>query len=104
MIKRNTFKQPVPIVTWAVQLPQGATKGRPLAAYKADGSSIEIDSWTFNEQGVLQVNFGIDPVSGDLEYEYQMQEPVVDPTNKPLVNIENNYGGVSVGTGNFPIQ
>lgn len=104
MIKRKTYQQATAAPTWSVQLPHGASKGRPLAAYAPDGSSIEIDSWNLDSQGVLKVDFGIDPVSGSLEYEYQEDESPVSDSNKPLVNIENNYGGVSVGTGSFPVQ
>lgn len=69
-------------------LPEGASKGRPLAAYGADGNSKEIDSWEFKED-VLHVNFGIDPVVGELEYEYQIEgdEPVVINGDGGVVNV-----------------
>lgn len=104
MIKRNTFKQNTASAAWNLQVPAGATKARPLAAYAPDGSSIEIDSWAFGSNGILSINFGIDPVQGELEYEYQVVDSVASESNKPLVNIENNYGGVNVGTGTFPVQ
>lgn len=101
MIKRDIYKQTTPSATWAVQVPTGGVKGRPLAAYGLDGSSIEIDSWSFDANGILHVNFGIDPVAGELVYEYQDQTTHDHVKDKPLVNIEHNYGGVNVGSDSF---
>lgn len=101
MIKRDVFKQNTPSATWSVQVPVGGTKGRPLAAYGLDGSSIEMDSWSFDANGALHVNFGIDPVAGELVYEYQTQDTHNHVKDKPLVNIEHNYGGVNVGSDTF---
>lgn len=102
MIKRETFKQETPEVVWNVSVPEGAYKARPLAAYGSDGNSKEIDSWSF-EDGILHVNFGIDPASGELEYEYLISgthQPIPE-VDKPLVNITNNYGGVNLDHGSF---
>lgn len=88
MIKRDNHKQEVAKVVWKVMLPEGSHKGRPLAAYGEDGNSLEIDSWAF-EDGVLHVNFGIDPMKGELEYEYQIKgdEPVVVSGDSGVVNV-----------------
>lgn len=88
MIKRDTHKQEVAKVVWNIVIPEGASKGRPLAAYGDDGNSKEIDSWSFDD-GVLHVNFGIDPVVGELEYEYQIEgdEPVVVSGDGGVVNV-----------------
>lgn len=72
MIKRDTHKQEISSVVWVIEIPEGATKGRPLAAYNESGNSIQIDSWSLENQ-ILTVNFGIDPVSGELLYEYQIE-------------------------------
>lgn len=88
MIKRDTHKQEVEKVVWKVMLPEGASKGRPLAAYGSDGNSKEIDSWEFKD-GILHVNFGIDPVIGELEYEYQVEDdgPIVVTGDGGIVNV-----------------
>lgn len=88
MIKRETHTQEVEKVVWKIMLPEGASKGRPLAAYGADGNSKEIDSWEFKE-GILHVNFGIDPVVGELEYEYQTEDegPIVVNGDGGVVNV-----------------
>lgn len=101
MIKRNVFKQTVPETTWVVSpLESNATMGRALAAYDAAGNSISWDSWEFKE-GKLHVNFGIDPVTGSLSYEYQLEDsPVIKES--PLVSINTNYGNIQVS--NDPIM
>lgn len=103
MIKRTNYKQETAETTWNVQLPEGATKGRPLAAYDAAGNSMEIDNWAFgSDDRILHVNFGIDPVAGELEYEYSINESQpIHEEDKPLVSITNNYGGVNLDHGSF---
>lgn len=96
MIKRDTLKQQDPVTLWQVSTPAGGRKGRPLAAYGTNGNSLEWDSWQY-ENGVLSVNFGIDPVSGELEFEYQndQPEPVTITGDGGTVNItvnQNNAG------------
>lgn len=99
MIKRGTHVQGVAASIWEVtNLPEGATKGRPLAAYDVNGNSIEIDSWEYSG-GTLQVSFGIDPVAGELEYEYQvMGDDVIINGNGGVINVtinQNNNGNNS---------
>lgn len=104
MIKRDTYIQENPAIVWAITAPEGASKVRPLAAYESNGDSREIDSWAF-EGGVLHVNFGIDPVAGSLEYEYQMEgnDQVVVSSNGNQVSITiNQYGGGTQSTPTFP--
>jgi hypothetical protein len=106
MIKRESFKvKPEDAnILWDVELPTGATKARPLAAYGPNGDSYEIDSWSFIN-GHLIVNFGIDPVSGELEYEYQVtgEDQIVVDTSGNTVSITiNQYGGGSQSTPSFP--
>lgn len=96
MIKRDTLQQQTAATLWQVSTPDGSRKGRPLAAYDDDGNSLEWDSWQY-EDGVISVNFGIDPVSGELEYEYQNDhtEPVTISGDGGTVNItihQNNAG------------
>ncbi|ARM71073.1 hypothetical protein pVco7_gp085 [Vibrio phage pVco-7] len=88
MIKRNTYIQEEEKVVWKIILPEGASKGRPLAAYGGDGNSKEIDSWEFKD-GTLHVNFGIDPIVGELEYEYQIEgdEPIVVDGEGGTINV-----------------
>lgn len=88
MIKRGSHSQSVAKIVWKIQIPEGASKGRPLAAYGEDGNSLEIDSWSF-ENGAIHVNFGIDPVVGSLEYEYQIEgdDPVVVSGDGGIVNV-----------------
>lgn len=99
MIKRGAFTQEVPSALWEVSmLPEGAMKVRPLAAYDTQGDSHGWDSWEY-QNGVLRVSFGVDPVAGALEYEYQVegQDPIV---------IDGNGGSISVviNQTNSPIQ
>lgn len=104
MIKRGTYPQTTPVNVWDVPVPEGAKKVRPLAAYGSNGDSLEIDSWSF-EQGVLHVNFGIDPVTGELEYEYQLDgnDSVIVDSNGNQVSITiNQYGGGDSSTPSFP--
>lgn len=90
MIKRGTFlvKPEDSSIIWNITVPEGSTKVRPLAAYDSTGDSHEIDSWSF-EEGHLLVNFGIDPISGELEYEYQVEtdDPVVIQGDGGIINI-----------------
>lgn len=96
MIKRTTYKQVEPEVVWAVTLPEGAVKGRPLAAYGDDGNSKEIDSWAL-EDNILYVNFGIDPVNGELEYEYQVEDDsIVIEGNGGIINVTINQNNPRV--------
>lgn len=88
MIKRDNHQQEVAKVVWKINIPEGGKKGRPLAAYGSNGNSLELDSWAF-EEGILHVNFGIDPVVGELEYEYQTEGD--DP-----VTVEGDGGSVYV--------
>ncbi|AHK11862.1 hypothetical protein CHOED_02 [Vibrio phage CHOED] len=95
MIKRGLHPQTTALNVWSVGMPDGSRKGRPLAAYDTNGDSLEIDSWSL-ENDVLHVNFGIDPVAGELEYEYQVEgnENVVVDTSGNQVSITiNQYGG-----------
>lgn len=90
MIRRDTFVQATPQTVWQVTPPTGSKKGRPLAAYDADGNSIEWDSWQF-EDGTLHVSFGIDQNAGELEFEYQDDEqPVTVSSDGGVVNITVN--------------
>lgn len=100
MIKRETLKVTTPQSNWEVMLPQGAYKARPLAAYDVNGDSHQWDSWSYIDNRLL-VSFGVDTVAGELEYEYQIDKTVVEDKDKPLVNIEANYGGVNIGSGIF---
>lgn len=105
MIKRGTYKVPAesPQALWEVTLPQGASKGRPLAAYDHQGSSHPWDSWEF-EDGVLRVSFGVDPLAGELEYEYQLEgsDTVVVDTSGNQVSITINQYGGGPSTPTFP--
>lgn len=97
MIKRGSFmvKPEDAAILWNVELPTGATKARPLAAYDSTGDSHEIDSWSLVDNHLL-VNFGIDPIAGELEYEYQLEgnDPIVIDGNGNSVSITiNQYGG-----------
>lgn len=105
MIKRGTLKQAVPSSLWEVlDFPQGAKKVRPLAAYDADGDSHDWDSWEFQD-GKLRVSFGVDPLAGELEYEYQVEgndQVVVDSNGNQVSITINQYGGGSQSTPSFP--
>lgn len=95
MINRGTFTQIASSAVWVVDFQAEWSKGRPLAAYDADGNSLEIDSWVF-EDNKLKVNFGIDPVLGSLEYEYQLEgesNVVVDSVGNQATITINQYGG-----------
>lgn len=97
IIKRETHKQVDPLILWDITLPEGASKGRPLAAYDENGNSHEWDSWAL-EANHLFINFGIDPVAGELEYEYQVEgdEPIVIGHDGNNVTITvNQYGGAA---------
>lgn len=98
MIKRGTFTKDVPGSIWEVsELPQGASKVRPLAVYDVNGDSHDWDSWEFQEE-VLRISFGVDPVAGELEYEYQVEgdDPIIIDGNGNQVSITiNQYGGGS---------
>lgn len=97
MIKRDTLVQATTDTVWQVTVPDGAFKGRPLAAYDANGDSIEWDSWQF-DAGVLRVNFGIDPVVGELEYEYQGDtQPITDTSV-----ITSDGGVVNITVNQYP--
>ncbi|WPH64041.1 hypothetical protein vBVpP1_40 [Vibrio phage vB_VpP_1] len=97
MIKRGSFTQSTAASVWEVSnLPEGAKKARPLAVYDENGNSHEIDSWEF-QGGVLRVSFGIDPVIGELEYEYQIEGE--DPTT-----VEGSGGVINVHQYNYPKQ
>lgn len=106
MIKRETYKHETPAILWSVELPEGASKGRPLAAYDEQGNSHDWDSWAL-EGNTLFVNFGIDPVAGELEYEYQVEGSgdgsviIDDGANQVHITI-NQYGGGSSTTPTFP--
>lgn len=103
MIKRGTHPQESPMSVWDVTVPEKATKVRPLAAYGINGNSLEIDSWAFDD-GQLHVNFGIDPVAGELEYEYQVEgsdQVVVDSNGNQVSITINQYGGGG-STSTFP--
>lgn len=89
MIKRDTLIQGSSATVWQVPIPDGSRKGRPLAAYDSDGNSLEWDSWQF-DNGVLFVNFGIDPVTGELEYEYQNDEQTT------VTTVEGEGGVINV--------
>lgn len=103
MIKRGLHPQTTAASVWAIDMPEGAMKGRPLAAYDTNGNSLEIDSWAL-ENNVLSINFGIDPVAGELEYEYQVEgsDQVVVDTNGNQVSITINQYGGGPSTGTFP--
>lgn len=104
MIKRGSFTQESPNIMWILTVPDGGSKARPLAAYDSSGDSLEIDSWSFSN-GKLNVNFGIDPVTGVLEYEYQVNgdDTVVVDSNGNQVSITiNQYGGGQSSTPTFP--
>lgn len=105
MIKRGTFRQEVPKALWEViDLPQGANKVRPLAAYDANGDSHDWDSWEF-QNDILRVSFGVDAIAGELEYEYQVEgdDKVIVDSNGNQVSITiNQYGGGSSTTPTFP--
>lgn len=86
MIRRGSYTQELAATLWEVSdFPTGASKLRPLAVYDVEGDSHTWDSWEF-QGGVLRVSFGVDPVAGTLEYEYQTEgaDPVV---------IEGSNGG-----------
>ena len=105
MIKRHIHVQSTAAALWAVPMGSPTWKrARPLAAYMTNGDSIEIDSWEF-ENGVLKVNFGLDPVAGELDFEYQVagDDPVVIEGNGGVVNITVNQhnGGVATQPATF---
>lgn len=92
MIKRGTHNSDVPSSLWEVSIfPVGAIKVRPLAVYDENGNSHTWDSWEFQD-GVLRVSFGVDPVMGELEYEYQVEgeDPVVIEGNGGVINVTIN--------------
>lgn len=91
MIKRGTHVQINSTPIWVVDnLPEGARKARPLAVYDAAGNSLEIDSWEYQD-GVLRVSFGIDPVVGELGYEYQTEgDDIVINGNGGVINVTIN--------------
>lgn len=95
MIKRGTLTVSDPLPLWEVTLPQGASKGRPLAAYYANGDSHDWDSWDYRD-GILMVSFGVDPVAGELEYEYQVEgdDIVIGQDGNNVTITVNQYGGV----------
>lgn len=93
MIKRDTLVQSTPSTLWHIATPDGSYKGRPLAAYDADGNSLEMDSWQY-ENNVLTVNFGIDPVAGELEYEYQ--DDTTDSTTTTVIDDNGNVVNVTI--------
>ncbi len=98
IIKRSshTQKEELKSNIWEVSIPEGGIRGRPLGAYDGNGNSLEVDSWSL-EEGVLKVNFGIDPVFGVLEYEYQIEgnDPISVSGDGGVMNItinQNNSG------------
>lgn len=94
MIKREVFKQETAAASWVVPITEpNASMGRALAVYDPAGNTIQWDSWEFKD-GVLHVNFGVDPVVGSLYYEYQL--PDGGCTERPLVSIVNNYGDIQL--------
>lgn len=99
MIKRGTFPQSDLSSLWEVTvLPEGASKVRPLAVYDENGDSHSWDSWEF-QGGILRVSFGVDPVMGTLEYEYQVSgvDPVTISQDGNDVTITvNQYSGGAV--------
>lgn len=106
MIKRGTYTvdEASPTSTILVLAPTGATKLRPLAFYDIDGNSHEWDSWDL-VNGLMKVSFGVDLVSGDLEYEYQVEgdDPiVVDGDGNQVSIVINQYGGVATDPVSFP--
>lgn len=104
MIKRGVHPQADLANVWSVGMPDRSAKGRPLAAYDVNGNSLEIDSWSL-EDNVLHVNFGIDPVAGELEYEYQVEgddQVVVDTSGNSVSITINQYGGGGSTTPTFP--
>lgn len=105
MIKRGSFvvKPEEAKSLWTIPVPQGSMKVRPLAAYDADGSSHDWDSWEF-ENDILSVSFGVDPVAGELEYEYQLDgndQVIVDSSGNSVSITINQYGG-GPSTPTFP--
>lgn len=98
IIKRGTHTQEVAASIWEVtDLPDGAVKGRPLGVYDSNGNSHEIDSWEFQD-GILRVSFGIDPVTGELEYEYQVEgdDSVIVEGNGGTINVTINQNNPRV--------
>lgn len=100
MIKRSKHIQNDPLAKWEITLPESNGKeARALAAYDSEGKTILWDSAVFDGSKLI-VDFGIDPVSGSLNYEYESQEQE-GSNGSPLVNINNNYGGIQVSPGSF---
>ncbi|WRQ13109.1 hypothetical protein [Vibrio phage vB_VpM-pA2SJ1] len=98
MIDRDILKVTQAKAVWTVVIPESATKGRPLAAYDANGNSIDWDSWDFDQATrTLNVRFGVDPVAGELEYEFQLPSSgeCDNHHHHPMVSIQNNEGGVT---------
>lgn len=81
IVKQQTHVVDTPSAIWVVDIPEGGSMARPLAAYDMNGNSIDIDSWDF-QNGQLHVAFGIDTHTGRLRYEWLEQGNGDDVTIK----------------------
>ena len=91
-------KQTTPANTWVVKIPEGASKGRAIAAYGENGDQVHWDFATF-ASGEIVVNFGVDPIIGELEYTFHAEDSDVD-TDKPSVSYDDGKIVITINNTN----
>ena len=74
MIFRAKYSQLVEAPIWEIPIGDITKRVRPLSVYKG-AASLDIVSWEIHDY-TLYINFGTEIVSGELEYEFQLDNVV----------------------------
>lgn len=90
MIKREIKEITSRSSIWEVKVPEGAVRGRAIAAYDELGNSLDWEGEPVFKDGVISVTFGFDEHIGVLDYEYEIKG-----SEDPIV-VEGKGGNVSV--------